>query len=245
LNTVEGAFGRDVDYDMLVKFYGTDADTETRYSSAECIGCQTAAISGHPNPQHIAMSYVQRQNLTMRMQMRRFTRLTNALSKKVENLMVAVALHYMQYNLRRHDPRYGNGGRAHCAAIPWQNPFAERLVGSIRHECLDHAIVWNERSLHRTLQSYFAYYQRPRTHLALGKDAPEPRVVEPPEQGRVVAIPQVGGNYTTDTSAAPLSGLTSIPADISLRAKSERSAGPPPPSVQDTNTNSYESCFDG
>jgi hypothetical protein len=76
---------------------------------------------------------------------------------------------------------------------PWQNPFAERLVGSIRRECLDHLIVWNERSLRRTLHSYFAYYQRSRTHLALGKDAPEPRAVEPPEQGRVVAIPQVGG----------------------------------------------------
>jgi transposase InsO family protein len=76
---------------------------------------------------------------------------------------------------------------------PWQNPFAERLVGSIRRECLDHVIVWNERSLRRTLHNYFAYYQRSRTHLALGKDAPERRAVEPPEQGRVVAIPQVGG----------------------------------------------------
>jgi putative transposase len=67
---------------------------------------------------------------------------------------------------------------------PWQHPFAERLVGSIRRECLDHVIVWNERSLRRTLQSYFAYYQRSRTHLALGKDAPEPRAVESPEHGR-------------------------------------------------------------
>ena len=76
---------------------------------------------------------------------------------------------------------------------PWQNPFAERFVGSIRRECLDHVIVWNERSLRRTLHNYFAYYQRSRTHLALGKDPPEFRAVEPPEQGRVVAIPQVGG----------------------------------------------------
>src|SRR5580692_772557 len=75
----------------------------------------------------------------------------------------------------------------------WQNPFAERLVGSIRRECLDHVIVWNERSLWRTLHNYFAYYQRSRTHLALGKDAPESRAVERPEQGRVVAIAQVGG----------------------------------------------------
>jgi transposase InsO family protein len=76
---------------------------------------------------------------------------------------------------------------------PWQNPFAERLVGSIRRECLDHVIVWNERSLRRILHNYFGYYQRSRTHLALGKDAPEPRAVESPKQGRVVAIPQVGG----------------------------------------------------
>jgi hypothetical protein len=76
---------------------------------------------------------------------------------------------------------------------PWQNPYAERLVGSIRRECLDHVIVCNQRSLRRTLRSYFAYYQRSRTHLALAKDAPEPRAVEFPQQGRVVAIPQVGG----------------------------------------------------
>ena len=76
---------------------------------------------------------------------------------------------------------------------PWQNPYVERLVGSIRRECLDHIIVWNQRSLCRTLRRYFAYYERSRTHLALGKDAPEPRAVEKPELGRVIAIPQVGG----------------------------------------------------
>ena len=71
---------------------------------------------------------------------------------------------------------------------PWQNPFVERLVGSIRRESLDHVIVWNERSLRRTLHNYFAYYHWSRTHLALGKDAPQPRAVEQPEQGRVIAI---------------------------------------------------------
>ena len=76
---------------------------------------------------------------------------------------------------------------------PWQNPYVERLIGSVRRECLDHVIVWNERSLRRTLERYFAYYQRSRTNLALAKDAPESRVVEKPERGRVVAIPQVGG----------------------------------------------------
>jgi hypothetical protein len=70
-------------------------------------------------------------------------------------------------------------------------PYVERLIGSVRRECLDHFIVLNQRSLRR-IQSYFAYYQHARTHLALGKDAPEPRTVEPPDQGRVLAIPQVG-----------------------------------------------------
>jgi putative transposase len=76
---------------------------------------------------------------------------------------------------------------------PWQNPYVERLIGSVRRECLDHLIVWNRRSLRRILQSYFAYYQRSRTHLALAKDAPESRVVEKPEHGHIVVIPQVGG----------------------------------------------------
>ena len=77
--------------------------------------------------------------------------------------------------------------------VPWQNPYVERLIGSIRRECLDHVIVWNRRSLRRILQSYFAYYHRSRTHLALAKDAPESRIVEKPKQGRIVVIPQVGG----------------------------------------------------
>jgi putative transposase len=76
---------------------------------------------------------------------------------------------------------------------PWQNPYVERLIGSIRRECLDHVIVWNEQSLRRTLHSYFDYYACSRTHLALAKDAPERRAVEKPELGRIVAIPQVGG----------------------------------------------------
>jgi len=76
---------------------------------------------------------------------------------------------------------------------PWQNPYVERLIGSIRRECLDHVIVWNETSLRRILRSYFQYYEKSRTHLALAKDAPEPRAVDRPENGRIVAIPQVGG----------------------------------------------------
>jgi putative transposase len=76
---------------------------------------------------------------------------------------------------------------------PWQNPYSERLVGSIRRECLDHIVVLSERSLRRTLQSYFDHYLRSRTHLALGKDAPESRPVQPPELGPVVELPEVGG----------------------------------------------------
>lgn len=101
LSAVEDAFGCDIDYAMLVKLYGNDAEADTRYSPAECIGCQTAAISGRPDPKHISTSFVERQNLTMRMSMRRFTRLTNAFSKKVDNLGHAVALHYMHYNFAR------------------------------------------------------------------------------------------------------------------------------------------------
>ena len=75
----------------------------------------------------------------------------------------------------------------------WQNPYAERVIGSIRRECLDHIIMWNERSLRRTLKNYLANYQRSRTHLALAKDAPESRAVEKPEYGDIVVILQVGG----------------------------------------------------
>jgi putative transposase len=75
---------------------------------------------------------------------------------------------------------------------PWQRAYVERVIGSIRRECLDHVIVFQESSLRRTLHSYFDYYHRSRTHLSLGKDAPEPRAIQPPEIGSVVALPQVG-----------------------------------------------------
>jgi len=103
LNAVESAFGSDIDYAMLVKMYGNDSskESETRYSPAECIGCEMKAISGRPKVEHISTSYVERQNLTMRMSMRRFTRLTNGFSKKVENLEHSIALHYLWYNFAR------------------------------------------------------------------------------------------------------------------------------------------------
>jgi transposase InsO family protein len=76
---------------------------------------------------------------------------------------------------------------------PWQSPYIERLIGSVRRECLDHVIVFNQAHLHRLLESYFSYYHRSRTHLALDKDAPEPRPVQGPEEGNIVATDEVGG----------------------------------------------------
>ena len=101
LEAVEGAFGTDVDYAQLVKLYGEAPEAQKRYSPAECIGCRKEAITGRPDPKHVSTSYVERQNLTMRMHMRRFTRLTNAFSKKFENHMHMVALYTVWYNLVR------------------------------------------------------------------------------------------------------------------------------------------------
>ncbi len=99
-DAVEGAFGADVDYAMLIKLYGNDS-FDRRYSTGDCIGTRTAVLSGSPDPLHISTSFVERQNLTMRMSMRRFTRLTNAFSKKVDNHAAAIALHFMHYNFCR------------------------------------------------------------------------------------------------------------------------------------------------
>ena len=101
LQAVEDAFGAAIDYAMLVKMYGNDRESEARYSPAECIGCREIGVTGRPDPKHISTSFVERQNLTMRMGMRRFTRLTNGFSKKVDNHYWAVALHYMHYNFCR------------------------------------------------------------------------------------------------------------------------------------------------
>ena len=76
---------------------------------------------------------------------------------------------------------------------PWQRAYVERLIGTIRRECLDHMIVFNERCLYRHLTSFTDYYHRSRTHLALKKDTPEPRPIQAPDGGRIIAIPQVGG----------------------------------------------------
>jgi transposase InsO family protein len=106
--------------------------------------------------------------------------------------------------LRDRDRNYGKVFRQTAAGLgikevlcaprsPWQNAFSERLIGSIRRECLDHVIVVHESGLRRVLQSYFAYYAHSRTHLSLDKDTPVHRAIQPPELGLVVELPEVGG----------------------------------------------------
>jgi len=109
-----------------------------------------------------------------------------------------------RYLLRDRDASYGLDFRSRVEAMgitevitaprsPWQNAYVERVVGSIRRECLDHLVIFNERHLRRVLSSYVDYYQRTRTHLSLDKDCPQPRPIMPPRIGKVIAIPQVGG----------------------------------------------------
>lgn len=101
LAAVEKVFHGHVDYAMLQKIYAETSEGQKRYSPAQCIGCETKVIDGYPDPKHISTSYTERQNLTMRMSIRRFTRLTNAFSKKIENHVAMVALHCMYYNFVR------------------------------------------------------------------------------------------------------------------------------------------------
>src|ERR1700686_3833541 len=109
-----------------------------------------------------------------------------------------------RYLLRDRDASYGSDFRSRIEAMnikevitaprsPWQNAYVERVIGSIRRECLDHIMIFNERHLRRVLSSYVDYYQRTRTHLSLDKDCPEPHPIMPRQIGKVIAIPQVGG----------------------------------------------------
>jgi putative transposase len=109
-----------------------------------------------------------------------------------------------RYLLRDRDTSYGVAFQNRIVAMgiedvltaprsPWQNPYVERIVGSIRRECLDHIIVFNEAHLRRVLFCYFRYYHRSRTHLSLNKDCPAPRPIQPPSAGKIVAFPEVGG----------------------------------------------------
>lgn len=101
LEAIEKAYGSEIDYAQLVKLYGQDLETEKRYSPAKCIGAEKQVIQGKPDMNDISTSYVERQNLSMRMGMRRFTRLTNAFSKKLENHVLAISLYFMHYNFVR------------------------------------------------------------------------------------------------------------------------------------------------
>jgi transposase InsO family protein len=109
-----------------------------------------------------------------------------------------------RYLMRDRDSIYGKRFRTRAKSLdieevvtaprsPWQNPYVERIIGSIRRECLNHVIIFNERHLRQVLKSYARYYLEARTHLSLDKQSPVPRSIETPDQGRVVAIPQVGG----------------------------------------------------
>lgn len=131
LSAVEDAFGGDIDFAQLQKIYANaPSGPETRYSPAVCTGCEKRLVTGNPNRKHVSTSYVERQNLTMRMSMRRFTRLTNGFSKKVENHAAAVALHFFHYNFCRAHMTLGKGVTpAMAAGVTSYRWTVENLIG--------------------------------------------------------------------------------------------------------------------
>lgn len=140
-NAVEAAFGVDIDYAMLIKIYGAPRENEARYSPADCIGCKQQRVVGNPDKKQISTSYVERQNLNMRMGMRRFTRLTNAFSKKLENHTAAVSLYFMYYNfVRIHQTlRVTPAMAAGVTDRLWDVHDIVKLLGEYRAE------LWEER----------------------------------------------------------------------------------------------------
>ena len=117
LEAVEGVFGGDVDYAQLVKLYGEAPEAEKRYSPAVCAGARKSRIEGNPDPKHVSTSFAERQNLTMRMHMRRFTRLTNAFSKKLENHAHMVALYSVWYNFVKQHKSLGGVSPAMASGL--------------------------------------------------------------------------------------------------------------------------------
>ena len=133
LEAVEGAFGGDVDYAQLVKLYGSEGGVSSskRYSPAECTGTRKRRVEGNPDMAHVSTSYVERNNLTMRMSIRRFTRLTNAFSKKIKNHVHSVALHFMHYNFCRQHKSLGGISPAMAAGVTdrlWDIEDIVRLI---------------------------------------------------------------------------------------------------------------------
>ena len=131
LEAVEGAFGGDVDYAQIVKLYGEAPEAQKRYSPAACVGARKRRVEGNPDPAHVSTSYAERNNLTMRMSIRRFTRLTNAFSKKIENHTHSVAFHFMYYNFCRQHQSLGGISPAMAAGVTdrlWDIEDMVRLV---------------------------------------------------------------------------------------------------------------------
>lgn len=128
LMAVDSAFGTDIDYARLIKLYGSDPNAEKRYTPPVCIETKVEVVSGSPDIKHISTSYIERQNLTMRMSMRRFTRLTNGHSKKVANHEYALALHYVYYNFARPQKALG-GTPAMLAGLTDHVWSVEEIIG--------------------------------------------------------------------------------------------------------------------